>query len=226
MNFDQLLKGTQISDIEAKLGKCLIFKVTFHSIITETAPGYGYRYELLAELKLKRATGTRATGSAPLQYVEASWTAGGPCGFAASGTGSTFDAQGAGNGLSISPVSRTSPAVNITLQYDPGVPAEHTTITCPGTPPVMAPSRARPWMGPVTHASPTMLPIRPDAGIILLPGSGNHDSSSTKFGARCGSITLPSPERVLSARPNTTQGGGRMIRAAMGPRRYWPSKKR
>jgi hypothetical protein len=129
----KLLPGAPlIGEIEAKLAKCLTFEITFHSVITETARGYGYYYELRTATTLRAAGSTRATGSAPLEWVDAHWTAGGPCQFSMRGDGSTFDATSGRLGFSMAPVGRTSPAVNLTLRYDPGVPAEHTTMACPG----------------------------------------------------------------------------------------------
>ena len=58
------------------------------------------------------------------------------------GTGSTFDAQQAPFGLSIAPVSRTSPAVKFALHYSPGAPSEQTAIVCPGVPPTTAETQA------------------------------------------------------------------------------------
>jgi hypothetical protein len=129
----RLLPGAPlIAEIEAKLAKCLTFKLTFHSVITESSKGYGYYYELHMATTLRAAGSTRATGSAPLEWVDLHWTAGGPCQFSMHGDGSTFDTASGRLGFSMTPVSRTSPAVNLALRYDPGVPVEHTTMACPG----------------------------------------------------------------------------------------------
>jgi len=126
------LGRAQVAETEAKLAKCLRFELKFHSVITETAKGHGYYYELRLATTLRAAGSTRATGRAPLEWVDLHWTAGGSCNFAMSGDGSTFDAAGGHLGFSMTPVSRSSPAVNLTLRYDPGVPVEHTIMACPG----------------------------------------------------------------------------------------------
>ncbi|HET9223686.1 MAG TPA: hypothetical protein VFO07_14335, partial [Roseiflexaceae bacterium] len=127
------LSSAEVAAIQAKLAKCLRFELTFHSLMTETAPGYGYVYDLEAKLTLRAASGMNATGVGPLEWNEISWIGQqGGCQFVVSADGSTFDAQHLGLGLSITPVSRTSPAVNITLSYNPGTPTEHVTIVCPG----------------------------------------------------------------------------------------------
>ena len=53
------LGRAQVAETEAKLAKCLRFELKFHSVITETAKGYGYYYEL------RLATTLRAAGSVP-----------------------------------------------------------------------------------------------------------------------------------------------------------------
>lgn len=130
----KLIPGSPIiAQIEAELTKCLQFKLTFHSTITLKAPGGGYVYEVKSEVPLKAVGGTRATGSAPLTWLDYRWTGPtGPCAFNTSGTGSTFFAEGNQLGLSIAPVSRTSPAVKVSLRYNPGQPTEHMTIVCSG----------------------------------------------------------------------------------------------
>lgn len=125
-----------IAEFEAKLAKCLKFELTFHSTITETGSGYGYYYELRANTTLRAAQSTRATGSGPLDWIDFHWTAGGICQFSTQGESSTFDTSSAGFGLSMVPISRTSPAVKLTLRYNPGVPYENTTMSCPGANPI------------------------------------------------------------------------------------------
>jgi len=125
----------QIEEIQARISKCLTFKVTFHSVITEKGGDYGYSYELSSELTLKATSSTRATGSAPLVYTNGEWIGDNGCSFDLQGEDSVLDAEGKSLGLSITPVSRTSPAVNITFRYDPGVPVENTTMYCPDVDP-------------------------------------------------------------------------------------------
>jgi hypothetical protein len=124
-----------IAAIEARLTKCLKFELKFHSIITESAPGYGYYYEVRSTMMLRASASTRATGSGRLDWVDFHWI-GGPCAFATQGESSTFDAASAGFGFSMAPVSRTSPTVKLALHSNPGVPYEHTTMSCPGTKPI------------------------------------------------------------------------------------------
>ena len=50
------------------------------------------------------------------------------------GEGTTLDMENEGLGLTITPVSRNSPAVNITLGYYIGEIAENTTMACPEAP--------------------------------------------------------------------------------------------
>ena len=125
----------QIEEIQARISKCLTFKVTFHSVITEKAGDYGYSYELTSELTLQATSSTRATGSAPFVYTHGEWIGSDGCSFDLQGEDSVLDAEGKSLGLSITPVSRTSPAVNITFRYDPGIPVENTTMSCPGVDP-------------------------------------------------------------------------------------------
>ncbi len=122
-----------IAQIEAELAKCLQFKLTFHSTITAQAPNGGYVYELKAEVRLRGVAGsTRVTGSAPLRWLDYRWLGNAaPCVFQTSGTASTFNAASGALGLSIAPVSYTSPAVRLNLRYNPGKPLEHQTVVCP-----------------------------------------------------------------------------------------------
>lgn len=128
----KFLPGTpQIEEMQARISKCLTFKMKFHTLITEQGHGYGYSYELNSELTLKATKSMRATGSAPLNYVDGHWIGNELCSFTMQGESSLLDAETGDLGLSITPVSRTSPAVNITFRYDPGIPLENTTMTCP-----------------------------------------------------------------------------------------------
>jgi hypothetical protein len=141
----KLVSSAEADAIAAKLRGCLTFELIFHSQITEGGFGdpYGYRYVLEAKLTLRPGLGTRATGSGPLTWQEAAWIGDDQsCTIAIAGLDSTFDAQQAPFGLSITPVSRTSPAVKFTLQYSPGAPSEQTSILCPQTPPVTASTAA------------------------------------------------------------------------------------
>ena len=129
------LGSAQVSAIEAKLAKCLRFELTFHSHMTEGGFGdpYGYLYDLRAKVVLRAGTGMHAIGVGPLEWQEVVWIGrNSVCTISVAGVGSIFDAQSLGLGLSITPVSRTSPAVNIALRYNPGTPGEQTTIRCPG----------------------------------------------------------------------------------------------
>ena len=124
-----------IMEMQTRISKCLTFKVTFHTLITEQGGGYGYSYELNSELSLRATKSMRATGSAPLVYTDGHWIGDDGCSFELKGESSEFDAESDTLGLSITPVSRTSPAVNITFRYDPGIPIEQTTMSCPGVDP-------------------------------------------------------------------------------------------
>jgi hypothetical protein len=126
----------QIADMQTRISKCLTFKVEFRSIITEQGGGYGYSYELNSELTLRAKKSMYATGSAPLVYTDGHWIGSEGCSFELKGESSEFDAEWDTLGLLITPVSRTSPAVNATFRYDPGVPVEQTTMSCPGVNPI------------------------------------------------------------------------------------------
>ena len=125
-----------ILEMQTRISKCLTFNVKFHTLITEENGGYGYSYELNSELTIRATKSMRATGSAPLIYTDGHWIGSDGCGVELKGESSEFDAASDTLGLSITPVSRTSPAVNITFRYDPGVPVEQTTFSCPGTNPI------------------------------------------------------------------------------------------
>jgi hypothetical protein len=129
------LGSAEVAAIQAKLSKCLRFELTFYSHMTEGGYGdpYGYLYELQAKVTLRAASGMNATGAGPLEWQHVSWIGrASACTISVIGVDSTFDAQKPSFGLNITPVSRTSPAVNITLRYHPGTPGEQTTIQCPG----------------------------------------------------------------------------------------------
>jgi hypothetical protein len=115
---------------------CLTFKVTFTTYIDETNGEWGWHHALHGEWTLKGGTNMRATGSGPLIYDSVKWIGEdlSPCVLDGGGVGDTFDASMFTRGLAISPVSRTSPAVNITFTYDPGTPGETKSIQCPDAP--------------------------------------------------------------------------------------------
>jgi hypothetical protein len=125
-----------ILEMQTRISKCLTFKVKFHTLITESTGPYGYSYELNSELTLRAKKSMYATGSAPLVYVDGHWTGSDGCSFKLEGESSDFDAEWDTLGLLITPVSRTSPAVNVTFRYDPGIPVEQTTMSCPGVNPI------------------------------------------------------------------------------------------
>jgi hypothetical protein len=127
--------------LEERLGKCWRFQATFQSHINEAGvDGYEYDYRLRASVGLVYdAAQGRMVGSAPLTWVSLSWSGSdGACEFTLRGDDALFDAAAGERGLSLAPVSRTSPAVQVRFAYDPGIPAEHTTITCPETAPITA----------------------------------------------------------------------------------------
>ncbi len=118
----------QIGAFEAKLAKCMTFRVIFHTQMTEIKSAmWGWKYDLHADFMLH--AGARATGSGALTYdgmARLGSIFG--CGLSGVGTGSTFDAS---SGLRLTPVSRTSAAVRVSFSYDPGVPGEAKRIVCP-----------------------------------------------------------------------------------------------
>jgi hypothetical protein len=131
-----LSNSPAILEMQTRISKCLTFKMKFHTLITEKDEDYGYSYELNSELTLKATKSMSATGSAPLNYADGHWIGSDGCSFAMQGESSLFDSETGDLGLSIAPVSRTSPAVNITFRYDPGIPVEQTTMSCPEVEPL------------------------------------------------------------------------------------------
>lgn len=125
-----------IAEMQTRISKCLTFKVNFHSTITEQDGGYGYSYEVETELTLRAKKSMYATGSGVLHYLDEQWTGNDLCSFSTKGEDAEFDAEWDTLGLLITPVSRISPAVNITFRYDPGIPVEHTTMSCPDVDPL------------------------------------------------------------------------------------------
>lgn len=130
------LPGPWSSMIEAKLAKCLTFRVQINTWITETNGEWGWLHQLHSELVLRGSGRMLATGSGPLHYDAVTWI-GEPiigCTFSGSGAGSIVNAASAGYGLKLTPVSRTSPAVRVSFSYDPGVPIETKSIECTDAP--------------------------------------------------------------------------------------------
>ncbi|HEX2997993.1 MAG TPA: hypothetical protein VHP14_24425 [Anaerolineales bacterium] len=131
-----LANSPLILEVQSRISKCLTFKMKFHTLITEQAGPYGYSYELNSEFMLKATKSMRATGSGTLAYTDGHWIGDNGCSFEMKGESSDFDAEWESLGLSITPVSRTSPAVNIIFRYDPGIPVEQTTMSCPKVNPI------------------------------------------------------------------------------------------
>jgi hypothetical protein len=129
----RLFSISELPNLIGKLRACLVFEVSMRTWITEDADHWGWRHDLHAEpFKLRWTEGMRASGSGLLTYDAVTWI-GEPitgCTLSGSGAGSTFNAAGGSYGLSISPVSRTSPAVTMRLSYDPGTPVETKSIEC------------------------------------------------------------------------------------------------
>lgn len=124
------------NSVRARIQKCLTFKLTVQTRLTETTGNWGWTNVLHADLMLRATNGTRAVGSGALVYDSVTWV-GTPipgCTLSGSGAGSTFDATSGTYGLSFTPVSRTSSAVNVTLRYSPGTPSEHKSIVCAHAP--------------------------------------------------------------------------------------------
>lgn len=82
---------------------------------------------------LRWQRGMRATGSGALTYDSVEWIGEpiGLCVLSGSGAGSTDAAASEPYGLTLTPVSRTSPAVTVAFSYDPGTPVETKSIWCP-----------------------------------------------------------------------------------------------
>jgi hypothetical protein len=143
-NFSRILtlfayeRTIQLLGIGEKIRECLQFELRFHSIITEGGFGdpYGYRYELRSTVLL--ATGDdfvsgRLVGSAPLNYISVSWIGSDGCAFDSSGESSTFNALDGINGI---PYPFAADNHEVVLTYDPGLPAENVTMSCPDVDPI------------------------------------------------------------------------------------------
>lgn len=89
------------------------------------------------------------TGSAPLTAIDMHWIGSGDCMSQMALTPATFDAESGEYGLSITPVSRTSPDVNVRFAYSPGAPKEQTTLLCHGVPPI--PGETSAWISYYTE---------------------------------------------------------------------------
>lgn len=147
----KLMRADLSAAMIAKLKKCLVFSVRVYSLITEGGFGdpYGYRYELETNLTLRWKSRTRVTGSAPLVALDMRWIGSGDCTSSMALTPTTFDAESGEFGLSIAPVSRTSPDVNVRFAYSPGAPREQTTLLCNGVPPIRGDTSA--WISYYTE---------------------------------------------------------------------------
>jgi hypothetical protein len=123
--------------LEERLASCWVFELSFQSRMDQQLEGISALYELKATVRLNYQPGGRMIGSAPLSWERFDITI--PDGCALSNgphQGSTFTADGEGLGLSLEPVSRSSPDIAFSLSYQLGEPTAHWTITCPEQPPV------------------------------------------------------------------------------------------
>lgn len=132
------------TQLQEQLKTCWVFRLTFTSHMTEQAPAFGYEYDLQATLTLRLADDASRLVGTGLETYTASWTGedNETCMFTVGTTPKTFDAESGQRGLHLRPVSRTSPAVKLSLTYYHNMPSETTTITCPSTPPITVPSTA------------------------------------------------------------------------------------
>lgn len=122
-----------------KIRECLRFELRFHSVITEGGFGdpYGYRYELNSTVLLQTSddlVSGRLLGAAPLEYTSVAWIGSVSCDFSTAGENSTLNALDGINGI---PYPFAADNKDVTLTYDPGMPAEDVTMSCPGVDPLV-----------------------------------------------------------------------------------------
>jgi hypothetical protein len=121
--------------LEERLKKCWVFELTFDATLSATIPGSIDSDQVLSSFTMRfdSASG-RIIGSG-----EAAWgqiihtqpdSSGQQCVQSITTSPSTFDAATGERGLTLSPVSRTSPDINLALTYDPGRPSGMVTWAC------------------------------------------------------------------------------------------------
>jgi hypothetical protein len=144
-----LMGATEKSTALQKLKDCMHFELTFYSVMTEGGFGdpYGYRYELKATVPLALPPEDefiegRLVGSGPLEYVSVAWIGSECCSFAADGVDGVLDVRDGVNGV---PFPFTPNAATMEIIYDPGMPAEAVTMSCPGVDPLSWETNA--WKG-------------------------------------------------------------------------------
>lgn len=132
--------------LEERLEKCWRFQLTFDSDLKERGDGGAFAYDLHVRAVVALSyepEQSRMVGSAPLTWVRFAWLGEqGGCTFITRGDSSTFDAASGTRGLSLAPVSRTSPEVRLRFAYDPGLPRENVIIDCPEIPSTTAQTTA------------------------------------------------------------------------------------
>lgn len=120
--------------LEDSLQRCWSFRLTFDSRMGEgddEGELYEYKLQAIVDLVYEPEQG-RIVGTGEIGYLRFAWVGGETdCSFITVGEGSTFDMRGGDRGISLEPVSRTSPDIKLRLAYDPGTPNETVQITCP-----------------------------------------------------------------------------------------------
>lgn len=134
----QLMRdGDQASGLQ-EIDECMRFELRFHSVITEGGfgDGYGYRYELRSTVPLdlgdEMVTGGKLLGTAPLEYVSVTWIGSKACSFVGGGDTTVMNVKDGINGI---PLPFFIGKNEVTLTFDPGLPAEHVTMNCPNVSP-------------------------------------------------------------------------------------------
>lgn len=124
--------------LEERLSKCWVFEVVFQSRMDQASDGVSALYELRSKVELAYRPGSGIVGVAPLTWQRFDIGPLGPgCVKAITAfESSAFLAEGAGLGLTLTPVSRTSPNVSFQLSYEVGEPTVKWTVTCPEQPSV------------------------------------------------------------------------------------------
>lgn len=124
--------------LEGRLSKCWVFEVTFQSRMDQAWEGLSALYELRSKAQLAYRPGSNIVGIGPLAWQRFDIGPLDPgCVKAVTAfEGSAFLAEGTGLGLTLTPVSRTSPNVSFQLSYEVGEPTVHWTVTCPDQPTV------------------------------------------------------------------------------------------
>jgi hypothetical protein len=117
--------------LEERLASCWVFRLSFQSRMDQQDGDVRMHYELSSTLLLNYQPGGRMVGSAPLSWERFDVTPPDGCALSLGPhDSSTFKADGEELGLTLEPVSRSSPNVSFQLSYQVGQPIAKWTFTC------------------------------------------------------------------------------------------------